>query len=208
MLDLNTIVTFFAASVLLALVPGPDNVFVLAQSALHGRRAGLWVTLGLCTGLICHTTAVALGLAALFQTSATAFLVFKIFGVAYLLFLAWQSFRAKPADLTVTSHISPTTSALYVRGVIMNVSNPKVSLFFLAFLPQFTDPARGTVTLQIILLGALFILSTLLVFGGIAMLAGTLAKWIKRSGHTQVMLNRLAGIIFASLAVKLAMVMR
>jgi threonine/homoserine/homoserine lactone efflux protein len=205
MLSIDSAVTFLTASVLLGLAPGPDNVFVLTQSALHGRVAGLWVTLGLCTGLLVHTSAVAFGVAAIFRESATAFSVLKFMGAAYLLYLAWQSFRAHQGVLAAKSNDQLSAWALYRRGIIMNVTNPKVSIFFLAFLPQFTDPARGSMTAQIILLGGLFILTTLLVFGGISFLAGTLSQWFLRSERTQANLNRVAGIVFVGIALKLAL---
>ena len=100
MFDVNTVIMFFTASVLLALAPGPDNLYVMSQSMLKGRSAGLMITLGLCTGLIGHTTAVALGVAVLFQTSSVAFTVLKFAGAAYLLYLAWKSFSASEGALT------------------------------------------------------------------------------------------------------------
>jgi threonine/homoserine/homoserine lactone efflux protein len=103
MIPIETIAVFFAASVALAFAPGPDNIFVLTQSALHGRKAGLLVTIGLCTGLLAHTAAVSLGVAAIFQTSALAFNILKIVGAIYLLYLAWQAFRAGAANLDESS---------------------------------------------------------------------------------------------------------
>ncbi len=195
---------FFAASILLALAPGPDNIFVLTQSALHGKIPGLCVTFGLCTGLLVHTSAVAFGLAALFKASAAAFNIIKILGAGYLIYLAWLSFRASAADLENGKPDALTLPKLYVRGIIMNVTNPKVSIFFLAFLPQFADPARGSLTLQMVVLGGVFIVATVLVFGAVALLAGSLGHWLKRSPRVQVVMNRVAGIVFVSLALKLA----
>ncbi len=204
MLPVEIITTFFAAAILLGLVPGPDNIFVLTQSALRGKGPGLIVMLGLCTGLIVHTTAVTLGVAIIFQTSAIAFSALKLTGSGYLLYLAWQAMRAPIENLQAESGGSTNYKKLYVRGIIMNITNPKVSIFFLAFLPQFADPSRGPVALQLFLLGGLFILATLLVFGGIALLAGTLGGLLSRSDRTQKMLNRVAGIVFIGLALKLA----
>jgi len=203
MIPVDTALLFFAASVALALSPGPDNLFVLTQSALYGRSAGLLVTIGLCTGLIAHTGAVALGVAAIFATSAVAFTVLKVCGAAYLLWLAWGAFRATPADLDSGAHSGLTGAQLYRRGIIMNVTNPKVAIFFLAFLPQFADPERGSLPLQIALLGGLFMLAALLIFGAIAISAGYLGEWLRRSDRAQVMLNRLAGVVFVGLAVRL-----
>lgn len=207
MIPLDTLAMFFAASSLLGLSPGPDNIFVLTQSALRGATAGLIVTLGLSTGLVVHTTAVALGVAAIFQASVLAFTVLKLIGAAYLVYLAWQAFRASAVGVAGDGSRDGddiTRWQLYRRGIIMNVTNPKVSIFFLAFLPQFADPARGALSLQMMLLGGVFILSTLLVFGAVALLAGTLGEWLKHSDKAQRVINRVAGTVFILLAVKLA----
>ena len=202
-IPMETVATFFAASVILALAPGPDNIFVLTQSALHGKASGLWVTLGLCTGLVVHTTAVALGVAVIFQVSAVAFTLLKVVGAAYLLYLAWHAFRATATRIASGEGSGIRISKLYRRGIIMNVTNPKVSIFFLAFLPQFADPARGPLTFQIIILGFVFIIATVLVFGSVALLAGALGDWLNRSNKVQVVINRIAGIVFIGLALKL-----
>jgi len=208
MLSIETLITFSSASMLLALVPGPDNIFVLTQSAVHGRGSGLIVTLGLCTGLIVHTTAVALGVAIIFQTSAMAFAVLKYLGAGYLVYLAWQAYRASAEKIRGESNGIVNYRKLYRRGIIMNITNPKVSIFFLAFLPQFADPARGPVALQLLQLGGLFIFATIIVFGGIALLAGTLGQWLNRSSRTQMILNKIAGTVFLGLALKLALIER
>src|SRR5512145_2221192 len=149
----DALLLFFASSILLALAPGPDNLFVMVQAAQRGRIAGLAVTLGLCTGLLVHTTAVALGLAAVFAASALAFNLLKYIGAAYLLWLAWGAFRAGGLDDGESRAVDLSFARLYRRGIIMNVTNPKVSIFFLAFLPQFADPACGPLVPQIVLLG-------------------------------------------------------
>ena len=199
----DALLTFFIASVLLALAPGPDNLFVLAQSALYGRNAGLCITLGLCTGLLVHTAAVAFGIAALVLASATAFNILKILGALYLLYLAWQAFRADMQGDGARPAARLTAAGYYRRGIIMNVSNPKVAMFFLAFLPQFASPVHGPVACQIVLLGALFMLATLLVFGVIALLAGRLGAWLGRTPAAQLLMRRVAGAVLAGLAVKL-----
>ena len=204
MIPLETAIAFFATSVLLGISPGPDNIFVLTQSALRGRLAGIFVTLGLSTGLIVHTLAVSFGVAAIFQTSAVAFTVLKFAGAAYLLYLAWQAFRAPATGVRLGEGSNADGWALYRRGIIMNITNPKVSIFFLAFLPQFAEPARGSITIQMMLLGGLFILATLLVFGSIALLAGTIGRRLGQSAKAEKVMNRVAGTVFAALAVKLA----
>lgn len=199
----ETIAAFFLASVLLGLAPGPDNIFVLTQSALHGRGAGLMVTVGLCTGLIVHTTAVSFGVAAIFQASAAAFTTLKLAGGAYLLYLAWGAFRTAARELHTDQNTRLSNRRLYGRGIIMNITNPKVSIFFLAFLPQFVNPDRGRLTLQLMSLGGIFIIATLLVFGCIAVLGGSLGEWLNRSPRAQRIINWIAGTVFVALALKL-----
>lgn len=208
MIPVETLSAFFAAAVLLALAPGPDNIFVLTQSTLHGRTAGLVVVAGLCTGLIGHTLAVAFGVAMILQTSALAFTALKLVGAAYLLYLAWRAFRAPAAAIAGSGGSRDDLSRLYRRGIVMNLTNPKVSLFFLAFLPQFTDPRHGPVPLQMVQLGGAFIVSTILVFGAIACLAGTLGGLLGRSPAVQRGLNWAAGTIFVGLALTLAVTRR
>jgi len=204
-LPLETLIPFAAASVLLALAPGPDNIYVLTQSALYGPSSGIAVVFGLCTGLVVHSSAVAFGVAVIFQTSAIAYFILKYAGAGYLIYLAWLAFRAT-SEQVKSNHDGGRINhwKLYGRGVIMNITNPKVSIFFLAFLPQFADPLRGSIPIQILLLGGFFILATILVFGGIALLAGSLGQWFNRSVRVQKALNRVAGCVFLVLALKLA----
>lgn len=199
---------FFTTSALLALSPGPDNLFVMTQAAQRGRKAGLLVTLGLCTGLLFHTAAVTFGLAALFKASVIAFTVLKFAGAAYLLYLAWLTFSTATSTDKAASAESLNYAALYRRGIIMNITNPKVSIFFLAFLPQFTDPAKGQLTWQLLLLGGVFMVATTIVFGIISILAGVFGEHFRQSAFAQKALNRAAAGIFTGLAVKLALAQR
>ena len=207
-ISFETLSVFLAASLALAFAPGPDNIFVLTQSAVQGRVAGLLVTLGLCTGLLVHTAAVALGVATIFAASALAFTALKVLGAAYLLYLAWQAFRAAKAPLPAGEAARLRPGRLYARGVIMNITNPKVAIFFLAFLPQFAEPGEGALTLQILVLGAIFILVTLAVFGSIAWFSGFLGERLRASPRAQTILNRVAGLVFVGLALRLAVAER
>jgi threonine/homoserine/homoserine lactone efflux protein len=200
--SLSTLAAFAAASLLLALAPGPDNLFVLALSASRGPRAGLMTTLGLCAGLVVHTTAVALGVAAFLAASPAAFTALKFAGAAYLAYLAVGAFRAGPVSLNAATEQKP--GAYFWRGVVMNISNPKVALFFLAFLPQFVAPDRGSAVTQIFLLGAIFQFCAFVVFALIAFGAGKIGLWLRRSPRAQVVLNRLTGALFLTLAARLA----
>jgi threonine/homoserine/homoserine lactone efflux protein len=208
MLSPDTLLLFLTASLLLCIAPGPDNIFVLTQSMLRGVGSGLFVTFGLCTGLLVHTSAVALGVAVIFQQSLLAFTILKLCGAAYLLYLAWGAFRAGASGLGSVKAAALDKTALYRRGIVMNITNPKVSIFFLAFLPQFTNPAQGHLTLQLLELGSIFIACTLLVFGLVSLLAGKLGNWFNQSPKAEVVMNRVAGSVFAALAVKLALTER
>lgn len=203
MLPANELLTFFAAAALLAIAPGPDNIFVMTQSALHGRLAGIAVTFGLCTGLIVHTFLVAIGVAALIKASATAFMVLKIMGALYLLYLAYGAFRASASNITMEERQKMRTAVLYRRGIFMNVTNPKVTIFFLAFLPQFVNPEYGSVTLQFAELGVVFIVATLLIFGSVAIIGGTVGTWLNANPKAQKIMNWTAGTIFCAMALKL-----
>ncbi|SVB12185.1 uncharacterized protein METZ01_LOCUS165039 [marine metagenome] len=204
MIPLETMLVFIGVAAALAAVPGPDNIFVLTQSAVHGRIAGLIVTLGIALGLFVHTTAVALGVAVIFQTSQYAFSTLKYAGAAYLLYLAWQAFTASKGKFEGDKSKSETALKQFLRGFTLCITNPKVTIFFLAFLPQFVVPENGPIIAQFYQLGALMVCVVLVVFGAVAIAAGSLGAWIKGSPKTQIWLNRISGIVFVSLAVKLA----
>jgi len=209
--SVDTTIAFFGLALVLGFTPGPDNLFVLMQSATHGRRAGLLVVLGLCTGLMVHTAAVVLGLAAVFAASATAFLVLKFLGAAYLAYLAWQAWHA-PAGEAMPSGDGDRSPAvvwgLFLRGIVMNLTNPKVVLFFLALLPQFVEAQRGAVAWQLVWLGLVFIAATLVSFGCITLLAGQIGRWLRASPAARRMLNRAAALVFAGLAGRLVLAER
>ena len=199
----DLLLLFFGTSILLCLIPGPDNIFVLSLSLVFGSRAGLLVVLGLCTGLIFHTSLVALGLAAIIATSEQLLILIKVVGMSYLLYLAFLSWKdsgrinaEKPMELL-------SSWQLYRRGIIMNSTNPKVALFFLAFLPQFVDVSYGAMSSQIMLLGLLFMLSTILVFGAVALLAGFYSERLNQSAQSRIILNRSVSVIFVLLAMNL-----
>ena len=201
-LSLETIIAFVLASVVLSLVPGPDNIFVMTNSALKGWKAGFYITLGLCTGLIGHTILVAIGVSVIFQTSALAFNGLKIVGACYLIYLGWLSLKCK--ELAIDSNDAESVNrSYYITGIVMNLTNPKVALFFLVFLPQFINPINGSVTIQIFILGFLFILSALFVFSSIAFLGSFLESYLKKSSTINKNINKLAALVYFALAINL-----
>jgi len=205
MIPVDQLLTFAFASAVLSLAPGPDILFVMTQSALYGARKGIATTAGLCTGLIVHTSAVALGVAVIFRTSEIAFTLLKTAGALYLLYLAWQAWCA-PLSSTEDAPRANARSglALYRRGILMNITNPKVSLFFLAFLPQFTSPEYGNLVLQTFTLGAVFMLVGFTLFCVVSWTAASLSQRLMSSPRAQKILNRVTAGVFTAMAIKLA----
>lgn len=203
--DIETMMFFISTVALFGVVPGPDNIFVLTQSALVGPRAGVAVAAGLCLGLLVHTIAVAAGLAALMQATPIAFTVLKYVGAAYLLYLAWGAFRAKPGGAETPVMPRIRTRQLVLRGVVMNLSNPKVAIFMLAFLPQFVDQTLADVTLQMLVLGITMAVVSLMVFAVIAFVSGTLGNGLKSHPAAETVMQKIAGVVFIGLAARLVL---
>jgi len=206
MLELSNIYLFLIASFLLCLAPGPDNIYVLTQGMTKSKKAAIVTTLGLCSGIIIHTSAAAFGISVIFKTSEIAFNIVKYAGAAYLLYIAYQAFRYRnePLDLSVQNS-SGELKKLYVKGFFMNVLNPKVSIFFLAFLPQFVTPANGNVPLQMIFLGLIFMAMTVVVFSSIGIAGNVLSKRLVENPSIAKYMNIITSFVLGALAVKLAL---
>ena len=197
---------FLMSSILLTLAPGPDILYLLTKSLADGAKSGIILACGLVSGIIFHTTLVMVGVAAFISSSATAMLLLKIFGAAYLLFLAFGAFKSARAGKKISlSRASARSSAtaLYKRGVLMNVLNPKVLLFFLAFLPQFVDLTRNGSSLQILFLGVVFAAQALIIFSFIALFAGRVRKLILRKKNIGQILNFTEAAVLTLIAVGL-----
>ncbi|AQQ54572.1 LysE family translocator [Planococcus lenghuensis] len=203
-MDLTSVISFLGAAVLLTLMPGPDNLFVLAQSIAQDKKAGIATALGLCSGLIAHITAAAIGISAIVYQSAVAFAIVKYAGAAYLLYLACQSFRAGGGSFDLKARRALDYPSLYKRGVIMNLLNPKVSLFFLALFPQFIDYSAGSISLQMIGYGFLFIIQALVIFSLISVFAGEIGRFLNRSPAMSRKLNVLQGALFTLIGISIA----
>lgn len=198
--SIETILAFISASVVLSFAPGPDNIFVLTQSAIKGWRVGVHTTLGLCSGLIAHTVLVSLGVAVIFQTSQLAFQGLKIIGACYLVFLAYRTIRSEGIDFKDSD--KPNKS-FYLTGVVMNLTNPKVAIFFLVFLPQFVNVDSGSVSTQMFFLGLIFILCAFCVFSFIAYLSSFLKPLLRKSPALVKRLNIFAAFVYIALALNL-----
>jgi threonine/homoserine/homoserine lactone efflux protein len=181
--EADTILAFAAASLLFAVVPGPAVLYIVTRSVAQGRRAGLASVLGVATGTLVHVLFAALGLSAVLMSSATAFTVVKYLGAAYLVYLGITKMlrSAQRVGGSDVPRRQPLARA-YRQGALVSVLNPKTALFFLAFLPQFVDPARGSVTLQLGILGALLVMVSIVSDSGYAMLTGTAGDWLRSRG--------------------------
>jgi len=170
------------------------------------KKAAIVTTLGLTSGIIIHTAAAAFGISVIFQTSELAFNIVKYAGAAYLLYIAYQAFkyRNEPLDLSVQNS-SSELKKLYVKGFFMNVLNPKVSIFFLAFLPQFVTPANGNVPMQMIMLGLIFMALTIVVFSSIGVAGNLLSSRLQENPSIVKIMNLLTSFVLGGLAIKLAL---
>jgi len=170
----SNLLYFLSAAVMLTILPGPDMLFVIAQSISLGKKAGISVALGLCTGLIFHTIAAAFGISIIIYNSDVAFMILKYLGVAYLIFLAFMALKESTINLNINWQINKIH--LYRKGILMNLLNPKVLLFFLAFLPQFVDQSDGNVSLQMVSLGIIFIIQAIIIFSIVSILASKISE--------------------------------
>lgn len=194
---------FLTVAVLITLAPGPDNLMVLGLGMARGRRSGMMFGLGCALGCLNHTLLAALGVSALIAASPWALTLLKFVGGLYLLWLGVQAIRNARAAHATTQVSDEPPRALFVKGLIANAINPKVILFFLAFLPQFVDASRGHAGWQIAQLGVLFTLETVLIFGAIGWLAGNVGERLARHPAIGAWLDRIAGGIFVALGLRL-----
>lgn len=198
---------FLAAAILLNLTPGPDTAYILGRSIAQGREAGIASALGISVGSIFHTSAAALGLSAVLATSAVAFGAIKLLGGAYLIFLGIKMISARSGQLSLPLNFRRhATAAAFRQGVLTNLLNPKVALFFLAFLPQFIHPASGTKVLAFLFLGLTFVTTGTIWCLVLAWFASAFSERVRTNETVAQCLNRTTGALFVFLGVRLAAV--
>ncbi|MBK8324739.1 MAG: LysE family translocator [Betaproteobacteria bacterium] len=196
---------FIAASALLALAPGPDIVTVLARGISQGRRAGFAAALGFAAGCLFHTALAALGVAALIRSSPVAFDLVRYAGAAYLLWIGIQAIRHREAISMQAAGGGAGLATIFRQSVIGNALNPKVTLFFLSFLPQFVDEKAGAVGFQMAILGAVFMAVTVVVFGAVAFFSGWIGERLRARPAIASRLNLFAGLAFIGLGIRVAL---
>ena len=199
------IALFIAASTLLALAPGPDIVAVLTRGISQGRKAGLAAALGFAAGCLFHTALAALGIAALIRSSPLAFDLVRYAGAAYLMWIGIQAIGHRGAFAMQAAGGGTALTAIFRQSVVGNALNPKVTLFFLSFLPQFVNEKAGSVGLQMALLGAVFMAVTIVVFGAVALFSGWIGERLRASPAIASRLNLFAGLAFIGLGVRVAL---
>ncbi len=196
---------FLAASVAVIATPGQDMILVMSRSITHGTRAGIATAAGVSLGLIVHTALATLGLGALLRTSEWLFTAIKFVGAAYLLYLGCQLLLTRTAQLTATASARQSQLKLFATGAASNISNPKIAVFYFAFLPQFVAPGTSDATLTIFTLGVVFAGLTFLIKGPVAVFAGRLSSWFQSRPNALVWLYRFSGLVMVGLAVRLAL---
>ncbi len=196
---------FIISSFLLIISPGPDNIFLVAQSIRFGPQAGLFTALGLASGNLFHTAAAAFGVSLIIQTSTIAFTVLKILGVLYLLYLAYQLLTSRQPNAKNSSEQFQNYISFYKKGLLLNILNPKIAVFFLAFLPQFISTTTDQQHIDMIFLGILFTSMVALIFGSISLLAARFKNIIHTKYLKYIFLNRLTATIYILLAINLAL---
>lgn len=199
---------FIISGLLLNLMPGPDTLFIMSKSASQGWKAGVVASLGICSGVYVHVFAAAFGLSALLATSAMAFVVVKLVGAAYLIYLGWMTLRQKPSSVSEAQvqgrQVSQALFTIYRQGFLTNALNPKVALFFLAFVPQFISADSSNTVLAFILLGTVFDVSSLIWCTTVALFTAFASERLQISARVKAWLNKVVGALFIGLGVRLA----
>jgi len=199
---IEIIISFAIATSILSISPGPDNIFVLTQSIVNGTKYGLATVFGLMTGCLVHTTLIAFGISAIIKENENLFFVIKVLGASYLIFLAYKVYKGG-SEIVLSNDTIKKESVLQLfrKGFIMNVLNPKVALFFLAFFPQFLYSKTISTIIQFYTLGGVFILVSFIIFGIIAVLAGSISNYLKRHSKVGFYLKWGQIIVFVFIAI-------
>jgi threonine/homoserine/homoserine lactone efflux protein len=206
MFGIHDLGLFVVSGLLLNILPGPDSLLIMTRSATQGARAGCTAALGIGAGTFVHVFAAALGLSAILATSATAFSVVKYVGAAYILYMAIGLLRSKPRDAVAAATLAPLPyRKIFAQGFLTNVLNPKVAIFFLAFVPQFINADAPHKALAFILLGCIFNLNGMLWCNALALFTAHASARVKVSPLVSLWLNRATGGLFVWLGIKLAM---
>lgn len=200
-MNYELLISFIGATAVLALSPGPDNIYVLVQSLTNGKRFGMATVCGLISGCLVHTTLLAFGLSVVIKTSPKLFFSIKLAGALYLLFLAYKVFKSDTRIAIASNAPRKTLKQLFVQGFFMNVLNPKVTLFFLAFFPSFLFSDHLSTLIQFYILGGLFMLTSLLIFSMIVVLSASIKQYTLSHRGSAIFFKWLQILVFVGIAV-------
>ena len=197
-------IVFIIASLVLIITPGQDMILVMSRSISQGAKAGVATAAGVSTGLLGHTLLAALGLGALLRASEILFMAIKLFGAAYLIYLGVLHFRQKGMNIDVQTMLAVPLKKLYVQGALSNLSNPKIAIFYFAYLPQFVPADAANPTMRLLFLGTTFAILTFMIKGPVGFTAGILSNWLRSRPSVSIWINRISGGVLISLGLKLA----
>ena len=212
MSDFNFWVLFLTTAIVLNIAPGPDLLYILTKTIRSGKKVGLASALGVCSGALFHVFAASIGLSAILVSSALVFSVVKYVGAAYLLYLAYQAFKSSGFELNVDDQVKEkekekekeTAFQAFKEGVLIDILNPKVAIFFMAFLPQFVRDDAGPVSFQLLYLGLIVIAIAIVVEAAYVLVADKISNRVRNSQRFSIWLDRTVGVIYAGLGIKLA----
>lgn len=205
-MNYDILASFIVATSALAIMPGPDNIYVLMQSLVYGKKYGIATVCGLITGCLVHTTLLAFGVSAIIKANDSFFFFIKLFGALYLLFLAYKVFKSDGSVSFSDTNVSrKTVAALFRQGFIMNVLNPKVTIFFLAFFPGFLFSKTMSTVSQFYVLGFLFMLVSFVIFSIIALLSGAISNYVKQHQGVGMILKWMQIVVFVGIAIFLVL---
>ncbi|MEO1034036.1 MAG: LysE family translocator [Pseudomonadota bacterium] len=204
-MDAGSLAFFVAASLLLISTPGQDMILVMSRSVAQGARAGVATAGGVSVGLLGHTLLATIGLGAVLTASETLFTVMRLLGAVYLMYLGVKTWRSPPTVIDGADGPQRSVRRMFIEGAVSNLANPKIAVFYFAFLPQFVAADASNAALQLFLLGALFAVLTFIVKCPIGLVAGRLSHWLRVRPGVQIAMNRVSGDVLVSLGVKLAL---
>jgi threonine/homoserine/homoserine lactone efflux protein len=206
--DVENFAIFFAASWILIITPGPDMLYVITRGISQGRKAGVISAIGITLGILVHTIFAAFGLAMILQTSAAAFIAVKYTGAVYLIYLGMKSFRDKSGLVINRDDAQVGIRTVFIQGVLSNILNPKIALFFLAFLPQFVKPEYGSVHFQMVFLGLIFALFGICFLALLGYFSGGIGSWLSRKKILADKIRWFTGSILIALGLRLVFIER
>ena len=205
MLNVSHLNLFCIAAIVLIITPGPDMLYVIARSIGQGKVAGIVSAFGVCVGILVHTLAAAIGLSALLMTSALAYNIVKYTGAAYLIYLGIRTILSREEQDTLATLQKRSLTTTFSQGVLSNVLNPKIALFFIAFLPQFVDSTQGGIAIQIAILGLIFDAMTIFCFVSVALLSSSFGDWLQNNSSWRPFQRWFTGSVLVCLGVRLAL---